>query len=140
MPMSWSATAYRRIVRSVTPRSVAAARPSTTGRLCSSSRNASSREAGREMPRFKHGCGQKVSSIISTGPTMVSDAQGAAFMGNDGRHDFDFYFGAWRIANRKRVNMVVPGDDEWVEFEATSEARPIVGGLGNVDTYSAPDF
>ena len=59
---------------------------------------------------------------------------------NDGRHDFDFFFGAWRIANRKRVNMVVPGDDEWVEFEATSEARPILGGLGNVDTYSAPDF
>ena len=59
---------------------------------------------------------------------------------NDGRHDFDFYFGAWRIANRKRVNMVVPGDDEWVEFEATSEARPIIGGLGNIDTYSAPDF
>jgi len=58
----------------------------------------------------------------------------------DGRHDFDFYFGAWRIANRKRVNMVVPGDDEWVEFEATSEARPIIGGLGNIDTYSAPDF
>ncbi len=59
---------------------------------------------------------------------------------NDGRHDFDFYFGAWQISNRKRVNMVVPGDDEWVEFEATSEARPIVGGLGNIDTYAAPDF
>ena len=58
----------------------------------------------------------------------------------DGRQDFDFLFGAWRIANRKRVNMVVPGDDEWVEFEATSEARPIVGGLGNIDTYSAPEF
>ena len=59
---------------------------------------------------------------------------------NDGRHDFDFLFGAWQITNRKRVNMVVPGDDEWVEFEATSEARPIVGGLGNIDTYSAPEF
>jgi hypothetical protein len=59
---------------------------------------------------------------------------------NDGRHDFDFYAGTWRIANRKRVNMVVPGDDEWVEFEATSEARQIIGGLGNIDTYSAPDF
>jgi hypothetical protein len=58
----------------------------------------------------------------------------------DGRHDFDFFFGAWHIENRKRVNMVVPGDDEWIEFEATCEARPIVGGLGNVDTYRAPDF
>jgi hypothetical protein len=59
---------------------------------------------------------------------------------DDGRHDFDFLFGAWQIANRKRVNMLVPGDDEWVEFDAASEARPILGGLGNVDTYRAPDF
>ncbi|MGE5275070.1 MAG: hypothetical protein ACM3QU_15075 [Verrucomicrobiota bacterium] len=59
---------------------------------------------------------------------------------NDGRHDFDFLFGAWRIENRKRVNMLVPGDDEWVEFDATSEARPVLGGIGNVDTYHAPGF
>ena len=59
---------------------------------------------------------------------------------DDGRHDFDFFFGAWQIANRKRVNPLVPGDDEWIEFEAHCEARPILGGLGNVDTYSAPDF
>jgi hypothetical protein len=59
---------------------------------------------------------------------------------DDGRHDFDFLFGAWQIANRKRVKPLVPGDDEWIEFDATSEARPIVGGLGNADTYSAPEF
>ena len=58
----------------------------------------------------------------------------------DGRHDFDFVFGAWRIANRKRVRMLVPGDTDWIEFEAHGEARPILGGLGHVDTYSAPDF
>ena len=58
----------------------------------------------------------------------------------DGRHDFDFFFGAWRIANRKRVRPLVQGDDEWIEFEATCEAMPILGGLGNVDTYKAPDF
>ena len=59
---------------------------------------------------------------------------------DDGRNDFDFLFGAWQIANRKRVNPLVPGDDEWIEFDACSVAHPIVGGLGNVDTYSAPDF
>ena len=37
---------------------------------------------------------------------------------DDGRHDFDFFFGAWQIANRKRVRPLVPGDDEWIEFEA----------------------
>ena len=36
---------------------------------------------------------------------------------NDGRHDFDFLFGAWQITNRKRVNMVVPGDDFYVLCE-----------------------
>lgn len=58
----------------------------------------------------------------------------------DGRHDFDFVFGKWHIANRKKVNMTVEGDTEWVEFEAEGEARPILGGLGNIDTYDAPDF
>jgi hypothetical protein len=59
---------------------------------------------------------------------------------DDGRHDFDFLFGAWRIENRKRVNPVVEGDDEWIEFASWLEARPVLGGLGNVDSYHAPDF
>jgi len=29
---------------------------------------------------------------------------------------------------------------KWLQFEATSEAGPILGGPGNVDTYSAPNF
>ena len=57
-----------------------------------------------------------------------------------GRHDFDFFFGTWQQRNRKRVRPLVRGDDEWVEFESRSEAWPILGGLGNVDTFSAPDF
>ena len=59
---------------------------------------------------------------------------------NDGRRDFDFFFGSWRQANRKRVNPLVHGDTEWIEFESYSEARPILGGLGNIDTFSAPEF
>jgi hypothetical protein len=58
----------------------------------------------------------------------------------DGSHDFDFVFGKWHIANRKKVDLVVQGDTEWVEFDAEGEARPILGGVGNVDTYKAPDF
>lgn len=66
--------------------------------------------------------------------------QAATMPGNDGRHDFDFFFGAWRQVNRKRVRPLVKGDPEWIEFESKSEARPIVGGLGNVDTFEAPRF
>jgi hypothetical protein len=57
----------------------------------------------------------------------------------DGRHDFDFLFGTWQIANRKRAKLVDP-KSEWIEFGAESQAGPILRGLGNVDTYEAPEF
>ena len=58
----------------------------------------------------------------------------------DGRHAFDFLFGDWLIANRKLRDPLAEGASEWVEFSATGTARPIAGGLGNVDTFVAPDF
>jgi hypothetical protein len=70
----------------------------------------------------------------------MGTALAATSTANDGRHDFDFYFGTWHISNRKRVNPLVEGDDQWIEFDAEGEARPILGGVGNVDTYKAPDF
>jgi hypothetical protein len=59
---------------------------------------------------------------------------------NDGRHDFDFFFGTWHVANRKRVKPLSIDDTEWIEFDAQVEARPILGGVGNVDTFTAPEF
>jgi hypothetical protein len=58
----------------------------------------------------------------------------------DGRHDFDFLFGEWRIANRKLADPLADEPTEWVEFPATSVAGPILGGLGNNDLFYAPDF
>jgi hypothetical protein len=57
-------------------------------------------------------------------------------MDNDGRHDFDFLFGSWLVHNRKLVRLF-DGSDEWHEFETSCEARPILGGIGNVDTFKA---
>ena len=100
----------------------------------SSSRNAISRDAGREMPRFKHDCGQKVTARA---PTVASspDPGGTELMAqkpdswsdeddDDGRHDFDFFFGSWQQANRKRVKPLVEGDTEWVEFESSKRGGP----------------
>jgi hypothetical protein len=57
-----------------------------------------------------------------------------------GRHDFDFIFGSWHIRNRKLADVTDPGCDEWVEFDATSRAEPILGGLGHVDRMFADEF
>jgi hypothetical protein len=69
---------------------------------------------------------------------MAQPARMAA--ADDGRHDFDFFFGRWDQVNRKRVRPLVKGDTEWVEFESRTEAGPILGGLGNIDTFKAPRF
>ena len=58
----------------------------------------------------------------------------------DGRHDFDFLFGDWLIANRKVRDPLAAGGSDWVEFAATGTARPIVGCLGNVDSFVTADF
>ncbi len=73
---------------------------------------------------------------------MAYEAQAARTITavDDGRHDFDFFFGTWHQVNRKRVRPLVKGDAEWVEFESRTEAAPILGGLGNIDTFNAPRF
>jgi hypothetical protein len=51
----------------------------------------------------------------------------------DGRADFDFIFGRWRVWNRKLVDVADPDCVDWVEFNAVSQAEPILDGLGHVD-------
>jgi hypothetical protein len=55
----------------------------------------------------------------------------------DGRHDFDFLFGRWRLHNRRLANLLDPECAEWVQFQATSQTQPILGGLGNLENLSA---
>jgi hypothetical protein len=48
--------------------------------------------------------------------------------------DFDFFMGRWTVHNR-RLTERLAGSDEWEEFESTSVAHPILGGLGNEDEF-----
>jgi len=57
----------------------------------------------------------------------------------DGRHDFDFFFGRWHVANH-RLARRLEGCTVWEEFAAEVEAAPILGGLGNLDTFTCPRF
>jgi hypothetical protein len=50
----------------------------------------------------------------------------------DGRHDFDFFAGRWKVAHRRLRNRLA-GDTVWEEFAGSCETQGIIGGLGNVD-------
>jgi hypothetical protein len=54
--------------------------------------------------------------------------------------DFDFLPGSWDVANRKLRNPLDPASDDWDEFDATSDAEAMLGGLGNHDHFRAPDY
>jgi hypothetical protein len=56
----------------------------------------------------------------------------------DHRHDFDFIFGTWHVHNRKLRDVTDPGCEAWVEFDATSEATPMLDGYGHVDRIFVP--
>lgn len=49
-------------------------------------------------------------------------------------HDFDFFFGKWKIHNRK-LKERLKNCDEWVEFEANHQCEPILNGFGNSEIF-----
>ncbi len=75
--------------------------------------------------------GEGQASAAVTSETGVVGAGGRA---NDGRHDFDFYFGRWDVRVR-RLREAFVGSDEWIEYDATDESRSIIGGLGCIDEF-----
>lgn len=52
----------------------------------------------------------------------------------DGRDDFNFLQGSWRVGNRRLQRPLDPEDDSWEEFSAEAVVRPVLNGLGNTDT------
>jgi hypothetical protein len=56
-------------------------------------------------------------------------------------HDFDFLFGErWRVRHRTLVERLV-GCTDWIEFDGSLSAWPLLGGTANVDdnTFEMPD-
>ena len=51
---------------------------------------------------------------------------------NDGRNDFDFLIGKWKV-HHFRLKERLKGCTEWEEFEGDSTDRKILNGLGNMD-------
>ena len=65
-----------------------------------------------------------------TGDSTVNAAREIS----DGARDFDFWMGGWKVHN-KRLRERLHGSTQWDEFEATSVARPLLGGIGNEDEF-----
>ena len=51
---------------------------------------------------------------------------------NDGRDDFDFLVGTWKVHHHRLVERLKCSTD-WEEFEGDTVDRKILNGLGNLD-------
>ena len=51
---------------------------------------------------------------------------------NDGRNDFDFLIGTWKVHHRMLMQRL-KGSTDWAEFEGETVDRKIMNGLGNMD-------
>lgn len=69
--------------------------------------------------------------VLRLRPTARSLIQGPP-PAADGRKDFDFLIGSWRVKHR-RLKARLAGSTEWVPFEGWCQCRKTMGGLGNVD-------
>jgi hypothetical protein len=56
----------------------------------------------------------------------------------DVNHDFDFLLGRWHVHHHKLMTRLQNSND-WVDFEATMEFLPALGGLGNTDQMISMD-
>lgn len=52
--------------------------------------------------------------------------------GNDGRNDFDFLIGTWKVHHR-RLKERLRGSTAWEEFEGETVDRKILNEIGNQD-------
>jgi hypothetical protein len=53
---------------------------------------------------------------------------------HDGRHDFDFEIGTWKI-HLKRLDHRLAGSTNWVEFDGTSVTRKVWDGRADLEEF-----
>jgi len=53
---------------------------------------------------------------------------------HDGRHDFDFEIGTWKI-RLKRLDHRLTGSTNWVEFDGTSVTRKVWDGRADLEEF-----
>ena len=73
----------------------------------------------------------------SPGPSEASMFVSRPELGDErpsGAKDFDFLFGSWNVTNSV-LRGRLEGSTDWVEWDATLDVVPILGGLGNVDRF-----
>lgn len=79
-------------------------------------------------------------AMVVTSATVAFAQQSEAAAGKassvlrDGRHDFDFEIGKWKI-HLKRMLHPLSGSAEWVEFDGTSTTRSLWGGGADIEEF-----
>src|SRR6185437_2028286 len=79
-------------------------------------------------------------ALLAAAATLPSTAFATETPMTDASHDFDFLFGAWNVRHRYLKGRLV-GSSDWIEFNGTLRAAPLLGGTGNYDdnTLEKPD-
>lgn len=57
---------------------------------------------------------------------------------HDGKHDFAFQTGDWRVRHRK-LRERLAGSSDWFEFGGACRGWELIGGAGNVDDHWLDD-
>jgi hypothetical protein len=62
------------------------------------------------------------------------DSAAAKPAARDGRHDFDFELGTWRIHLKRRLDPLT-GSNRWVEFDGTTVTRKVWDGRAQLEQF-----
>ncbi|MBI3714576.1 MAG: LysE family translocator [Betaproteobacteria bacterium] len=78
--------------------------------------------------------------VINTGTIMndIAAAQRKSDL-DAGRAGFDFEIGDWVVENRRMVKPL-EADSPWETFRSTVHMEKLPGGIGNFDTFVAPEW